>query len=78
MLHEPLQLVLPLLLVMLGVQQVLGEGHRDFSERARAAGLWKRHESPQSASFRTHDGRLGGVGDRDLDLREFRFQDKIL
>ena len=67
MLHQPLQLVLPLLLVVLGVQQVLGEGHRDFSERARAGGKWERHESP-SGSFRTHGGRLGSVGDRDLNL----------
>ena len=32
MLDEPLQLVLTLLLVVEGVQQVLGQRHGDFSE----------------------------------------------
>jgi len=34
MLHEPFQLVPPLLFMLLGMQQILCEGHCDFSERS--------------------------------------------
>ena len=40
MLDEPLQLVLTLLLVVEGVQQILGQRHGDFSETFQGLEIW--------------------------------------
>ena len=40
MLDEPLQLVLPLLLMVQRVQQVLGQRHGDFSETFQGLEIW--------------------------------------
>ena len=84
MLDEPLQLVLTLLLVVEGVQQILGQRHGDFSETFQGLEIWLKDKvSFQSLEealkgsrpFKNplnllHGTDLCGVGDGNLNLGE--------
>ena len=82
MLDEPLQLVLTLLLVVEGVQQILGQRHGDFSETFQGLEIWlkdkvsfqslgrslKRLTTLQKSPLLLHGTDLCGVGDGNLNL----------
>ena len=82
MLDEPLQLVLTLLLVVEGVQQILGQRHGDFSETFQGLEIWLKDKitfshwkeaSKGSRPFKNplnllHGTDLCGVGDGNLNL----------
>ena len=84
MLDEPLQLVLPLLLMVQRVQQVLGQRHGDFSETFQGLEIWLRDKNTfshwkealkGSRPFKNplnllHGTDLCGVGDGNLNLGE--------
>ena len=84
MLDEPLQLVLTLLLVVEGVQQILGQRHGDFSETFQGLEIWLKDKVTfshwkealkGSRPFKNplnlpHGTDLCGVGDGNLNLGE--------
>ena len=92
MLDEPLQLVLTLLLVVEGVQQILGQRHGDFSETFQGLEIWLKDKVSFQSLERSlkrlttlqkspllHGTDLCGVGDGNLDLGEkkIRFFEKF-